>query len=99
MTAQLWVDGLATWSIVAPCAGSLGAGMMSSARQSGWRLSKLSPKIYTRVPIPGGRRKHSIAARRLGRAVERVSGRAPDGVVWRGPVRLQRSLLPVNFEK
>ena len=49
-------------------------------------------------PVFDRRGKYSIATRRLGGTVERVGGRAPDGAMGCGPVRLQRSLVPVNFE-
>ena len=40
-----------------------------------------------------------MTARRPGRAVQRVRGRAPDGVVGRRPMRLQFCLVPVDFEE
>src|SRR5438270_7699757 len=49
------------------------------------------------LPVPGCGWKYSLAARRLRRAVQAVCGRAPDGVVGRRPMRLQRRLVPVYF--
>ena len=40
-----------------------------------------------------------MAACRLGRAVQGVRGRAPDGIVGGGAMRLQGGLVPVGFEE
>src|ERR1051325_7223727 len=48
-------------------------------------------------PIAGVGREDALTAGRLGRAVERVGGGAPDGIMRRGPVRLQRRLVAVYF--
>src|SRR5580700_3251294 len=50
-------------------------------------------------PVVGRRGKYRIAARRLGRAVQGIGGRAPDRIVRCGPMRLQRRLVPVDLKE
>src|SRR6266849_5765893 len=49
------------------------------------------------LPVVGCRGKDGLAARRLRRPVERVGGRAPDGVVGCRPMRLECGLISVSF--
>src|SRR5262245_39767551 len=48
-------------------------------------------------PVVGGGRKDGGTARRLGRAVERVGGGAPNRVMRRGTMRLERRLVLVDL--